>query len=183
MKSDAWKSCLELAWDAWRARDGAEFDRLIRAALKVRDRCGDPYERSAVAAWPLRAMIERDRTDGLGRLMNNAVETIDAIEPPISRADALFLIWQAIHPIKKYREQLLPMQVAACHAAKSWKGYYILSEVILIVAADDPDAARALAAKMADGKEKRATLRKLDDGTTLSPRPFFWHRQASQRNS
>ena len=169
----AYRTCLDAARQARTAENPADCRKFVRAALRAREKCAHGYRRAAAAAWPLRAMIERDEMGEFERVLRYLLEHAEAADPPVSRADALLLLWQAVYPSPKHRERLFSKVVAACHRAGSWKGDVLLGDVALIIASEDSAAAAALAKAMPDGKVKCALHRKLERGESLPPSTFF----------
>ncbi len=94
---DPWSRCQAHAWTAWNAGE-AEFDEIIKAAMTSCLACEDPYRVVGSSAWPLRAMVERGHKAQLERSVSRVLPVAVRIENPVSRADTLFLIWQAVYP-------------------------------------------------------------------------------------
>src|SRR5262245_23509126 len=59
----------------------------------------NPYKRTAICAWLIAAAAHRDLHDRAHTLIEKVRPLIKTIEPPLSRADALALFWQAAVPL------------------------------------------------------------------------------------
>ena len=173
--ADPWFRCQALAKVAWEAEDEAAFGRIISEAADTAIDGANGYKQVAVLAWPLRAMIERGRRAQATATTAQALPVSLRIANPVSRADALFLLWQAAYPLGgEATGDLLTALLAACHEADSWKAPRLLAHIALIVATHDPAGAQAIVATLPDGRHKRQTLRRLAAGETRTPRPFSW---------
>jgi len=129
----------------------------------------------AVLAWPIRALIERGKTQDAEELILLALETAETMEHRVNKMDALDLVWQASWPIEgAMRKTVLDALLAACHDANSWKSGRIMSHVALVVAANNKIHAQQIVDSMRVGIHRRRSQRKLDAGETQDVRPFFW---------
>src|SRR4051794_33850963 len=89
-----WNRCIILAWVA-RFAPADEVPKIAEEALMAARKSEDAYQRLAVLAWPLRALIEREQRGKAERLLRDALPQITHVTHPVSRADALFLLVQA----------------------------------------------------------------------------------------
>jgi hypothetical protein len=71
----AYRTCLDAARQARTAENPADCRKFVRAALRAREKCAHGYRRAAAAAWPLRAMIERDEMGEFERVLRYAAGT------------------------------------------------------------------------------------------------------------
>src|SRR5262249_26851219 len=92
-----WYRCQALAHVA-RHGPPAIVEKIAREALLAAQEERDPYKQVAAAAWPVRALIERGRTQGLPKVLRELIVTGGTIDHPVSRLDALFLLWEAAFP-------------------------------------------------------------------------------------
>ena len=120
-------------------------------------------------------MAERDRVAQVERAVSRVLRVAEEIDNPVSRADALFLVWQAVSPAsQKVRRTVLEPLLSVCAASSSWKGAYLLSDIALILARDDPTAAQEIVDAMAEGRYKQQAHRRINEDELMQPRPFYW---------
>jgi hypothetical protein len=94
---------------------------------------------------------------------------------PVSRLDALFLLFQSVFNVNAARRLVLDPLVSACRAADSWKGARCLRDVAIMPASEGlPEEAAQVVASMVEGVHKRQATRSISEGAHLAPRPFFW---------
>lgn len=137
----------------------------------------DDYKQVAATAWAFRALLERNQEKKALELMPSILGLSAKIENPVSRSDALFLLWQAFFPFDG-NKSVLGALVKSCNG--HWKADYILRQVVLILAAENQDDARKLADSMRECKYKRQAEKRLDEGQTQQIHPFFhqsWKRR------
>jgi hypothetical protein len=134
----------------------------------------DPYKTVASSAWWVRAMIEKGYRDVADREIEHLLEHSREIENPVSRLDALFLLFQAVFDIDRQRRLVLRALIAACEAANSWKAGDRLREAVLMLAVDHQDEAEQMIKAMPEGKYKRQALQRLAAKEYRRPHQFFW---------
>ncbi|HEY2748548.1 MAG TPA: hypothetical protein VGL86_28190, partial [Polyangia bacterium] len=163
--------CQFLAWTARFAPDAAVVaiaDEALAAAAIV----DDDYWSVAIAAWPLRALVERGHERDCVRALAPVLARATRIAHPVSRMDALALVLHAVLDVDAARAATVPELVRACQAATSWKSPRCLADTaVLLAPIDEPAAAHVLAA-LADGRHKRQALRAFAAGAA-PPRTFF----------
>jgi len=102
------------------------------------------------------------------------MEESKQIEHPISKGDALLLVWQAAGRLSQsIRQPLLDALLASCLVANGWKSGRTMREVALIVATEDPLQAQRIIDSMREGIYRRQAQRKLDAGQFETVRIFF----------
>jgi len=172
--SDPWYCCQALAWVA-RFAPEAEFKAIVQESLSACLAANDPYQVVGAAAWSLRAMVERSHDKEVRRLLPRLLTRAADIANPVSRLDALFLLWQAVFPLGiEFHRQVLNLLVEACQEADRWKSPDTLVQVILMLALNSPLEAEQLVVSMPDGRHKRQVKRRIAAGQYQSPRTFFW---------
>lgn len=169
LSSEPWFCCQALAGVARFAPD-SEVVRLAEEAIAVAFTATDSYKRVAVIAWPLRALIERGQSQKATHFVPEILSLAACIENPVSRSDALLLLWQAFFPTQGHKA-IFDDLIKSC--ARHWKADYILRQIALIVASEDVGAAQLLVASVPPGKYKRQAEKRLAEGQKESPRSFF----------
>lgn len=175
----AWDRAQALAHVAWHAPADA-WEPVAREAAEAGRDADQPFQRAAVLAWPIRVSLDRGLPQLAAELVDDALAAAADIENPVSRADALAWLWDAVVPYPgPVRDAVLPPLLEACLASHSWKAGVYLREAALTLAPTDPAAARALAASIPEGKYRRQAERRLDAGEHALPRWFFDPRGSS----
>jgi hypothetical protein len=162
---------------AWAARFSTEerLEPLLQEALHACHSAIDRYRAVAIAAWPLRALIERGRVAAATRMLNDILVLAPEVEPPASRAEALFLVWQAIFPLGvDARKKVLDVLLTNCRPEESWRIGRIFHNIAWMLSASDPKAVERILAAIPDGRWKRQAERRVAGGDPLKPRIFFW---------
>lgn len=77
--------------------------------------CADDYCRSAVLAWLIRALAERDRPDLARAVLTSALDIAARATPAGSRAEALCLLYQAAWPLGPQRIGPVIVRLIALH--------------------------------------------------------------------
>ena len=143
---------------------------VAREALKAAFSDSDSYRQVAATAWPLRALIEREFGGVAQNQLPEILKLSREIANPVSRSDALFLLWESVFPVQQ-QGVLLDELVASCQ--NHFKADTLLRDTVLILASRNPQRARKLAEKMPDGKAKRQALKRLEAGEICATRAFF----------
>lgn len=172
--TDPWFRCQALAWVAWLTPDEGAFRPIIAESLKAAQGAADPYQWVGASAWPLRALIERRDGARAVAAIRKALASVPQIENPVSRADAMFLLFQAVFPQGvQVRADTLTVLMSACGAAGT-KGQRHLRDAALMLAAVDGATARQVVTAMREGRERRQAERRIAEGEAMEPRAFFW---------
>ena len=124
----------------------AESDPLLfaRRAATAAAECKDDYQRSAVRAWEIVALAERDYLSEARRSLGEAVKLAKTVEPVSSRAEALFLLLNAAFSISKSDAVVVGEILERSCVTEHWRG-----------------------------RRARRDAKRMLDGQT-PPRPFFW---------
>ena len=145
-----------------------------RESLDASSEHDDPYNVVAVSAWPVRALIDRQRTQKVEQATPQVLALSDRIAHPVSRLEGLFTLWQAVYPMGgKMRQQVQDRFVAACRAADSWKAGDRLGWAATIVASDDLEEALRRVDFLRKRRYKRPALRRIKAGRIERVRDFF----------
>lgn len=162
---------------AWVARYAPTSDvrRIVGESLAVAATAEDAYRQVAASAWPIRALVERELVREAKDAVTITLKRAISIENPVSRVDALFLVWQAGFPLgASSRARILTPLLAAALSADSWKPQRILQSIVFMLSGSEHALAEHIVDRMPAGKYKRAAGRRLAAGEREDPRPFFW---------
>jgi hypothetical protein len=169
-----WFRSQALAWAARFAADD-QIEPLVEEALYASYSESDPYRTVATGAWPLRALVERGRTARAQRTLDDLLALAPEVEPPGSRAEALFLVWQAAFALgRDARSRVVKVLLTICRPEDSWRVGRIFQDVAWMLSTIDREAAESIVAAMPDGRWKRQARRRIEGGEPLEPRQFFW---------
>ncbi len=173
--TDVWYRTQALAWVS-RFAPEAKFKAIVLESLAACSAADDPYQAVGAAAWSIRVLVERVHSNEVLCLLPKLLTRAADIANPVSRLDALFLLWQAVFPggITVHQQVLEPL-VEACQQADSWKSSDTLRQVALILASDALPEAQQLVSFMPDGRRKRQVQREIAAGQYQYPRTFFWY--------
>jgi hypothetical protein len=164
--------CQFLAWVARFAPDG-EVVSIANEALAASALVDDPYWSVAIAAWALRALVERGHDKECRRALHPVLERAQRIAHPVCRMDALEILLHAVFAVAQARGGVLHLLVPACKSASTWKAPRCLSRTAVLLARAAPSESALVLAALGDGKYKRQALREIAAGGG-EPRSFFW---------
>ena len=174
--ASAWFRCQALAWVSRYAPE-AEVVKVAEEAVSAALSTDDPYQTVGVAAWPLRALIERGYEQEVFRWLPKLMQTSENIANPVSRLNALYLLWQAVYPtIGPMKSLVLDKLISACLSADSWKAGFTMREAVLVVAEESVFEANRLIAMMPDGVYKRQAQCRVAEGKRGCVRSFYWRK-------
>jgi len=171
---DPWFACQALAWVARYAPD-QPFIKIINESLRVCRTEVDPYRVVAPAAWPIRAIVERNHSELLTQLIPDLLHRANDIENLGSRSEAIFLLFQAVFPAG--RENWHPVLQALRGASAplmSWRQRRNLGDAVMIVWGEDEQLARKIIDALTDTKLKTKLQKMLTTKKAYIPRSFFW---------
>ncbi len=171
---DPWFACQALAWVA-RYCPEDQFNKIIAESLHMGGKADDPYKIVASAAWPIRAIVERDHSDKLLSFIVELLNRAKEIELMVSRSEALFLVFQALFPAGREKWfDVLQYLINASIPLISWRQKRNLRDTILIVWNEDEELAKDLINRIPDSRLKRQIERRITNSQRRLPRPFFW---------
>jgi len=171
---DAWFRCQALSHVAryWPDRD---YVRLLDEAVQAADAQDDDYKRVTVAAWPIRAYLERDNIPPARSLLERCTRSATHIGHMGTRSEALLMLFQAARPFAT--ELWMPVFWALVDAAEpslAWRQGRNLGLAVQMVAADHPKLVQATIQRLRDEKTLSAVRRDAENRRSAQPRPFFW---------
>jgi len=170
--SEPWYRCQSLAHVAWHLEDPNQFKKVIEEALAASYELVEPNRLVSVASWAVRVMVKR----GYRRVGSVIAELLNKIqrEPnPVRQADALFYLFEAVYYQPRLRDLVLDALLNACERMNSWKRPFLLSNVALVLAIDDPNRAAQVVDIIGEGRKSRQTRREIEAGKWLGPHEFF----------
>jgi|SRR5215510_1533014 len=171
---DGWYACQALAWVA-RYAPAPQFSKIIQESLSVVRGEVDPYLVVAPAAWPIRAIVERNRPEMLPSIIPDLLVRAEDIKLFASRSEALFLIFQAVFPAgsEHWRPVLESLRQASMPLI-NWRQRRNLLDTIMIVRGEDEALALEIMNSVDDPKLKKKIERTWATSEPGLPRPFFW---------
>lgn len=135
----------------------------------------DEYRIVASAAWPLRALAEREKTQGVDSLIGQCLDRSTSIINFGSRCGALFLIFQAVFPAgRRHWLEVLQALHRSATPPLHWRQVRSLRDAILIVGREDPKFAIEFCRGLSNPKTRRQAESRLTKSGYLLPREFFW---------
>jgi hypothetical protein len=173
---EPWYACQAFAC-CGRFAPTAEGTRLLDRAFDEAQAGKDAFQRLAAAAWPLRALAELKQWDRTEREFDRVAAFVAQVEPPSSRAEACFLVYQAVaHVGNGVGIKALQWLLSALQPVGHWRQRRAVRDaVIQSVSISIISQPEALSLISDDRLRKKIRLR-LDHGALLKPRDFFWSR-------
>jgi hypothetical protein len=176
--SDPWFACQALAHVA-RFCPANMFRQIIEESLRVGGSADDPFRMVASAAWPIRAIVEREHSEMLDSILPELLYRAEQIELLASRSEALFLIFQAVFPAGSEKWVIvLQALLKASIPLISWRQRRNLRDVVLMLWKENAELAEEIIGDLEDAKLKRQIESRILRSDLLSPREFFWQRAA-----
>jgi len=170
--SDDWYRCQALAMVAWHTSAKPTFRRLAKEAFNAANKLPNPNRRVSCSAWIIRAIAKRGNGE-LQELVQKCLDDIRREENPVSRADALFLLYEAVFSIEDLRETVFEGLWASITEMKSWKKDRLLSNLALVVAEADVERAVEIARAIDKTSFREKTLVQIEKKEWLGPHEFF----------
>ena len=117
---EPWYRAQALAWVA-RFTDGDPVS-IARRAARVALECDDAYKRSAVRAWEIAALTKRGCSVQAIAALSQAIEVAKNVQPLSSRAESLFILFQAGFAISEEQAgKVFQVLVDACPIDDHWR--------------------------------------------------------------
>jgi len=171
---DSWFACQALAWVARYAPE-PQFIKIVKEALQVCCTEMDPYRVVAPAAWPIRALVERDHSELLPSIVPDLLRRARDIENMGSRSEAIFTLFQAVFPAG--HRSWLPVLQSLREASTpliNWRQRRNLRDAVLLVRNEDEQLAIEMTNDLNDLKLKQKLEKLLATSKVHEPRLFFW---------
>ena len=141
--NDPWFRAQALSWVA-RFTDDSPVQ-IAAEAAKAAAKCGDDYKKSAVRAWEIAALAERELKDEARESLRDALELAKKINPSSSRSEALTLLLHAAFRVDaEEATAVYGILTSVCSVEEHWRCKRAVRDGGLLLAGE------------------------------LSPRAFFW---------
>ena len=168
-----WFACQALASVA-RFAPEHQLEEIINESLRAGSKADDPYKIVASAAWPIRALVERNHSRRLESIIPQLLDLAKTIELFASRSEALFLVFQAVFPAgREWWLDVFQAIISASNPLINWRQKRNLRDTILIVWSEDQELASASIADVLDIKLKGQIEKRIADSDLSFPRRFF----------
>lgn len=166
---DPWFRAQALAGAA-RWIEEAQVERVAAESLASGEACHDDYQRAAVAAWAIRALMERGRSARAAEALVVARQRALAASPAGSRAQALFGLLQSAWDLGAPTRRTLVEDIAATQESDPfWRVSRCLVDAIAMIRATEPDVAAQIVGRVSDHRVRSKAARALACG----PRTYF----------
>ena len=171
---EPWFRCQALSQVA-RYWPGKDYERLLDEAIAAAETQSDAYKRVTVAAWPIRAYLERGSSSPAKGLLEKYTPVTTNIENMGGRSEALLMLFQAARPFAaELWKPVFWALVEAAEPALAWRQRRNLRLAMTMVSADNPQLIQNALEQLSDEKTISALKRDFDAGKHAEPRPFFW---------
>jgi hypothetical protein len=141
--SDPWFRAQALSWVARFTNEN--FIAIASEAAKAGEECDDDYKKSAVRAWEIAALAERNCKAEAQKSLAQALALAKTVQPASSRSEALMLLLQAAFRIgPEHAGNVYETLTTSCPPEEHWRCKRAVRD----------------GGKMISGE--------------LQPRPFFW---------
>ncbi|MGC3958646.1 MAG: hypothetical protein QM813_12120 [Verrucomicrobiota bacterium] len=118
--NEPWFRAQALSWVA-RFTDGDPVA-IASEAAKAAWQCEDDYKKSAVRAWEIAALAEREFTTEARKRLREVLSRIKGVMPASSRSEALLLLMQAAFKIaQKDAEEVYALLKSSCAPDEHWR--------------------------------------------------------------
>jgi hypothetical protein len=118
--SEPWFRAQALSWVA-RFTDSDPVA-VAKLAAKAASECEDDYKRSAVRAWEVAALAERDLPEPAERALKAAVAVAEKVQLASSRSEALLSLFQAAFALGRHRAEWVRERLdATCPESEHWR--------------------------------------------------------------
>lgn len=171
--SDAWFRCQALARVARYAPE-QDVESIAAEALLAAAAGKDAYQKVAVSAWPIRALIERGALGRAETAMRTALSLAPNVAHTGARAEALLLMFHATFPAPSMWRETLDAMLEIPHPPLHWRHGRALRDAFLLVNVKDPEFGTERFQRVRDEKTMGQIRRGIAGSRGSLPRPFFW---------
>lgn len=170
---DPWSACQALAWTLRYAPESA-IPRIVPELTHRTAMCADEYQQSAVQAWVVAAFAERDLIREADAILIAALKLARTASPCPSRSEALFLLFQAAHPLGCVRLNPIARMIRDAYVARHhWRSARNLVRALAQLARFDKSQVSEILATCHEPVISARVEREIAD-RIARPRPFFW---------
>ncbi|MEC7231683.1 MAG: hypothetical protein VXW31_01960 [Planctomycetota bacterium] len=137
--------------------------RIAREALAAGAGCGDAYERCAIAAWTVKALVERGHTRAAETALQNALHAAASVDQAGARAEALGHLARAagdLGPlwVEKAAHALVELGAEDGH----WRVQRAIVRCAVLLASKDDEAARRVLSRVSSDSTRRSIRERLE---------------------
>ena len=159
---------------AARWSDESQIELLAAESLASAEACHDDYQRAAVAAWGIRALLERGRSAPAACALTAARRRALTASPPGSRAEALFALLQSAWELGAETRRMLVEDLFATHEQDQfWRVSRCLVDALAMLRATEPELAAQIAGRISKDRIQARAARVLRDRGPCGPRTWF----------
>jgi hypothetical protein len=170
---DPWFASQALAWVARFAPESSVAG-LAAESQRRADLCADDYKRSAVRAWPIRALVERGHDKEARKDLSAAITIARRATPSSSRSEAFFLLFQAAYPLGAAAvSPLADLLFETWHNDPHWRCERCLVNSLSMLSVIDAARLEALKKSCPASRIFAKVNTSIQRGLT-APRSFFW---------
>ncbi len=170
---EPWFRCQAIAAVARHAQT-RDVQRFADAAFAAASACADDYKRSAVAAWPIRALVERGFTDQAMEALRRARLAAKKTTPASSSAEALFGLLQAGWDLGSSPRREIVEDLMELHARDTfWRIERAVVDALCMLGAVERELAESIAQRITDAKCRAKALARIQAPFPVRPRDYF----------
>jgi hypothetical protein len=152
----------------------SQVERIAAESMASAESCHDDYQRAAVAAWPIRALVERRRSACAAATLRVARQRALHASPASSRGEALFALLQSAWELGAATRRMLVEDIAAVpEQSHSWRVSRCLVDALALMRATEPDLAAQIADRISDPRLRAKVARVLEVRDACAPRTYF----------
>lgn len=157
---DPWYRAQAYGWVArYASSDDWAYD-MAKEGFEAAADCGDAFQQVCAAAWPIRALIERDLVAPALELLEISLGALPRIEQAASKAEAMLLVLQAAwNTGEEFRRSIAFTLAELKDEDDHWRVKRAFHDACDLLRSEDEEFVE----KLGGGK-----------GKELTPREFYW---------
>ncbi|MCZ6837013.1 MAG: hypothetical protein O7G85_14650 [Planctomycetota bacterium] len=170
-----WFRVQALAYAVRYATDEKICTSIALEAFVSADEIDDEYERVAVRAWPINAMMCRKLEPVLiESAIDKTLQHCRDIKDPSRRAYALMVLTQATICDGDLWKRMSEIIMETAPETFHWRGQQSIRDIVLLIGRLYPEEASRLIEAMPECKSKRQSAKRLAAGEFDTPHLFHW---------